>query len=438
MTVGERTSDYVFMERAFQDLAETKAEFPIKVEGAKTLPYTAVLMAAETGGRTLKLKLFRPLPPALASGAAFDMVFSALGKRYEGQISLVGRIGYLQYEFRWPRSLLASDRRMWKRYGFRPRENVFILAQYGEMPCHGLTGPVLNLSMGGLQFRVDRMVRLDDGLPVRPDVNRFSEGLAFSLLRIQGLAKTGCLEARGRMVRVESVDSSVHLALAFSGMADADRELLTRHLEGRERKGTSGFSGGTGSGRILRETDAEAEETIAAAPGEEAAADPEAEPAAPPGPAAAGAEALRRLDRRSARLLVVAPSGDERDQLVRQLQAWGFWRLDLEPDLFAAHARIKAEELPYRMLVLDLGPSLREGLEALGAVRHLEPLLRSFGELPVAFVLRQPDPVMELLGQPNRGVVALEAADAADVLGIMDRLLDLAADALQRPDSGPG
>jgi hypothetical protein len=411
MAAGERIHDPGFLEQAFQDLVNTGTEFPIRVEGAKTLPYTAVLLQSDPGGRTLLVKLFRPLPPALAAGAAFDLVFSALGKRYEGRFALLGREGYLRYEFQWPTALVSSDRRIWKRYPFRPREQVFVTAQDSEIPCHGITGPLTNLSQGGCLFRVDRMIRLDDGLPVPPRSSLFIEGRPLSFLRIHGLTRTTPLDARAQVVRALEEDSQVHLALSFHGLDDATRNLLERVLGARERKAASGAVALPGAHPDAHgDADPEPDEVAAGAPNLEAA----------------GAETLDRLRRRTTRVLVVAPEGAERAGLVQHLQANGFWRLDLEPDLFTAHARHKAEPLAHRLLVVDLEPSLREGLEAVGAVRHMETLLRSFGTLPVAFCTRAADPMLELLDKPNLGALATEATDAGASLRVLDRLLGLA------------
>ena len=417
MATGERTRDPEFLGQAFQDLVESQEEFSIKVEGAKTLPYTAVLVASAPGTRTLLVKVFRPFPPALAAGAWFDLVFSARGKRYEGRIALVGREGYLQYGFEWPASLLSSDRRVWKRYPFRPRENVFVTAQDNEVPCHGLTGALTNLSLGGFLFRVDRMVRLDDGLPVRPWGNAFAQGKVLSMVKIHGLAKSGILESRGLTVRVQEADSMVHLAVQFQGLGEASRLLLSTVLEARERKpGTTGsFTASLvrGDSGDLELAGAEATGPV---PGAEPAADLER----------AGAEPLRRLDRRAARILVVAAEGEDQAAIVSHLQASGFWRVEAAPELFAGHASIKAStDAPFRLLVVDLEPSRREGLEAVGAVRHLEPLLRVFGDLPVAFSTRQPDPMLELLDQPGRAAVAQEDPDPARCQRELDRLLSI-------------
>jgi hypothetical protein len=218
---------------------------------------------------------------------------------------------------------------------------------------------------------------------------------------------------------VQEADSQVQLAVAFQGLDDAGRDLLNRVLEARERKGT-------GSGAVTgpRPPRPDADRAEAAATEPEPESEPESGPESEPGPI--GVEVRRRLDRRTARLLVVAQPGEDQAAVLGHLQANGFWRIDPEPDLFAAHARLKAEPVPYRLLVVDLEASRREGLEAVGAVRHLEPLLRSFGDLPVAVTTRQPDPMLELLDKPNLGAVAREGAEPGSCLRILDGLIRIA------------
>ncbi|WP_306598874.1 PilZ domain-containing protein [Geothrix sp. 21YS21S-2] len=399
MSTGAQIREPALVAEALRDLMATEAEFPIKVEGTRTLPYTAVLLKVEAGSGDLVLKLLRPLPPALAEGAPFELVFATQGKRLEGRIRFVGREGYLQYRFQGPATLTASDRRLWKRYPFRPRENFYVAGQDSEVPGHGLTGPLLSLSMGGLAFRVDRMLRLDDGMPLPPHAVLFDRGMIFSLLRVSGFPKGEHLELRGQVVRVQQADSELQLGVQFMGMGEADKLLLSRFLELRDRQ--SGLS----SGGYRPE----------AGPLEVSA--PARAQAPPPAPAAPGLEALGALDRRCARLLLVGPPGEDRERLEANLRAAGYWRFEAAPDLFGAHGLWKeAGSAPVRLLLVDLEPSLAGGLEAVGAVRHLEPLLRSFGELPIAFVTRKADPMLDLLGNPAYRGLSLEGTGWGELL----------------------
>jgi len=402
--------------QAFSDLIASQEEFPIKVEGAKTTPYSAMLLASDPAEKVMLLKLFRPLPPALAVGAMFELIFSTQGKRYEGRIALRGREGYLQYGFQWPRSLLSSDRRVWKRYSFRPRENVCVTAQDNEVPCNGLTGALANLSQGGFLFRVDRMVRLEDGLPIKPWANLFPQGKVFSMVRIYGLTKSDVLEARGVMVRAQEGDGKLQLAVQFQGLGEADRLLLSMVLEGRERKPGRAGASASPQGREDR-----TDRPLPA--GEEE--HPEEPAPQKPMPEDEGNEPLRRLDRRTARILVLAEPGADQDAVFRHLQANGFWRLEAADPAAALEAFASAPGPPFRLLVVDLEPSFRAGMETIEAVRRLEPAMRAFGALPVAFVSGKADPMLDLLDKPGMGVVAREDPDGARCNRVLDRLLGI-------------
>jgi hypothetical protein len=426
MAAGAPTKDLAFIAQAMDELLASGEEFPIKVEGTKTLPYAAVLVRRDADTRQVVLKLMRPLPPALAEGALFEMVFATQDKRYEGRIVFLGREGYLQYRFHGPAALLASDRRLWKRYPIRPREDFHVAAQDSDIPCHGITGPLLNLSQGGLAFRVDRMLRLDDGMPVRPGAYLFDRGKSLSLLRVKGLPKGEVLETRGQVVRVMEINSELHLGIQFTGLGDGERLRLSRFLEGRERQSkqsSGGFS--APSDRIDWPSGASAKggtDEAAAPEAEEDGGAPVPEPLA--GPEVAGLDQLRLLDRWSLPLLLVSPPGQDRDQAARRLEAAGYGRFEFAPDLFEAHARWKdAAAAPIRLLMVDLEPSRAEGLESVGAVRHLEPLLRSFGAMPVAFVTRAPDPMLELMGRPGFGALAHEDGGGRGWADVLDGLL---------------
>jgi len=140
--------------------------------------------------------------------------------------------------------------------------------------------------------------------------------------------------------------------------------------------------------------------------------------------ALAGMEPLLRLDRRSAKLLLVAQDEQDRVAIIRLLQAAGFWRLEAAADLAEARAAWdQAVDIPFRLLLVDLEDSRREGLEPVGAVRRMEQLLGAFDGLPVAYLTQAPDPMLELLGQPGLSAVAWEGADPAQWTKVLDRLL---------------
>ena len=83
-------------------------------------------------------------------------------------------------------------------------------------------------------------LRVSTSMPIRPAGNTFAQGKVFSMVKVHGLAKSETLESRGLTVRVQEIDSKVHLAVQFQGLDDAGRALLATVLEAREHKGATG------------------------------------------------------------------------------------------------------------------------------------------------------------------------------------------------------
>jgi len=427
MATGKRFTDPAFIEATLAHLIERMQEFPIKVEGAKTLPYTAILQEADPLQRTLIVKLFRPLPVALKAGAWFDLMVATQELRFEGRISLLGQDGHLRYRFDWPVALMSSDRRLWKRYLFRPRENIQVTAQDCAIPSHGLTGPLTSLSQGGFSFRLDRMLRLEDGMPIRPQGNLFTVGEALSPVRIHNLTRKEPLEVRGQIMRIQEADSEIHLALQFNELNPEVSALLTRILAAREQQigtGSGGAGRGRGAERAPRPPGGGPGDPEDPAAGEAEDACEEEDLGAEPTQADAGLDQLRLLDRRTARVLLAAPEGEEQSSALHLLQAAGFWRVERVADLPAALETCARAVPPIRLLLVDLATG-KEGLEAVQAVRRLESQLDAFGALPLAYLTQAPDPLLELLGRPATGTVAREGMDPATWAAVLDRLLGL-------------
>ena len=161
------------MQDALRMLFEAESEFPIKVEGTSTLPYTSRIQGLDFANGQFTLRLARPLPHEMMGGALFRIVFAVEDQRFEGLITFIGREAYLQYRFQLPTHLIHADRRRHKRFPFRPRENAYVIAQDSGIPGMGLAGPLVNISQGGFALRVDRVLKLDDGMRLPPNTALF-------------------------------------------------------------------------------------------------------------------------------------------------------------------------------------------------------------------------------------------------------------------------
>ncbi len=386
---GTPLEDPAQIQQIMLDLIQLEVEFPIKVEGTHTLPYTARITHLDTKKGMLHLKLIRPLPHEMTAGALFEMVFSVGEQRFEAPTVFNGREAYLLYQFSLPAQMVPSDRRRHKRYPFRPREKAYVVVQDGTVPGHGLSGPLVNLSLGGLAFRVDRVMRLDDHLRVTPGPGFFERGKAFPMLKIRDLQKLPVFEARGILANAYERGGETIVGIQFGELGESELRELQAVLDLRDlvQRSTPGLPGDAPREASPR-TPAESKGPAARVP-----------PAGSQTP-----DALRQLGRRSTRLLLVMGPGPEREQLCSALGAQGFLRLETSDPFEQALADLRSDQsstLP--LVLLEPGPAAHTSLEALqllqqelGERKELQVVLLTQGEAaPDA-----PDPILPTLPWP--------------------------------------
>ena len=396
-----------------QNLADSEAEFLIRVEGTATLPYAAWVQSLHPAEGRMVLKLVRPLPHEMPAGALFRMVFTAGEQRFEGTLTLTGREAYLQYGFQSPAQLLLADRRRHPRHPFRPRENAYVILQDSGIPGLGVAGPLVNISMGGMAMRVDRVLRLDDGMRIPVSSALFERGKGFPRFRVQDLPRLPLLEGRAVAAHATERGTELLLGLSFPGL-EADQEAaLAQSLEFRDKmlRGGSGarIEGDAGPAKGGRAPDLAASTGVPEGAG--------VEPAAP-------VPVLALLRRRAARVVLVMAEGPVRRNLEDLLRDQGYRRLEAVADLdrlppLCEPAQRRA--LPALVLV-DLAMARSGDAEPLAAARTIEARLSQLGGRPTAILCEEVDPTLLLApaetgtrflpypaGDPGHWVAALDA-----------------------------
>ncbi len=300
-----------FIQEVLAGLQDRGEEFPIKVEGTATLPYTSVVHGRQKDHWILKLQ--RALPPELLKGALFHFVVTHGEQRFEGLIPFQGREAYLQYRFGLPKQMFLADRRRHKRFPFRPRENVFVTLTNGHLAA---SGPMASLSIGGLGFRIDRVVELDTHARLKVDTALFERGRAFDV-KVQDLAKAPFLELRGRIAGAYDLNGVVHLGLEFTGLSEVAQASLEAALRFREVVSK-------GAQSVLPEKEAKAP---ARSRGGAPSAPEEAEAPVPQPPSH-----LLRLKRRCVPLSLLMAEGPAREELWGSLRREGYFRIRLASD----------------------------------------------------------------------------------------------------------
>jgi hypothetical protein len=413
---GAPIEDPAAIREVLQALAEAETEFFIKVEGTATLPYAAWVQSLRLDEGRVVLKLVRPLPHEMPAGALFQMTFAAGEQRFEGTLALVGREAYLQYGFQSPSQLFLADRRRHKRYPFRPRENAYVTLQDAGIPGLAVAGPLVNIGMGGMALRVDRVLHLDDGMRVPVASALFERGKAFPRFRVQDLPRLPQLEGRALCAHATERGSELLLGVGFPGLDPDPATALAQSLQIREtmyRGGTASRpEGEPGAARAIR------------APGDPVPGGaPEAGPAGDD--AATEAMVLLRLRRRAARVVLVMAAGPARQNLEDLLRDQGYARLETAADLDQLPSRCdpgQRRALPALVLV-DLALARSGDAEPLAAARVIEGRLSALGERPAAILCEEVDPTLLLAPEARTRFLPYPAGDPGAWVAALDALI---------------
>jgi hypothetical protein len=387
-------------------LQRDETEFPIKVEGTHTLPYTARIQHLDSEKGMLHLKLIRTLPHEMAPGAPFEMLFAIGDQRFEAPMIFQGRESYLLYRFTIPALMRLADRRRNKRYSFRPREKAYVLSQDGGIPGHGLAGPLVNLSLGGLAFRVDRVMRLDDHMRITPGMGFFEKGKELPMLKIRDLPKLPLFETRGTIANVWERDGEVVLGVKFADLSDSEIRQILEVLEIREQMA---HASGTSPAMVASVAEAKTRTSHSEAP----------EPARRIHPAGGQTpDALTRLERRCTILTLAMEPSASREQVRKNLGEAGYLRLDLVDTLEQALNKLRVDPGgASRLLMLDtpLGTDT-----PLAGIRSLQRELGELRELPVALI--QQDGLAPETEDPLIRPIPWPVPDSSTWLGALDHL----------------
>jgi hypothetical protein len=356
----------------------------------------------------------------MLAGALFQITFAVENQRFEGIISLLGRDGYLQYGFQLPPSLFQADRRHHPRFPFRPRENAYVIAQDATVPGVGVAGPLVNISLDGMAMRLDRALRMDDGVRIPVSSALFERGKAVSRFRVQDLPLLHLLEGRGISAHVSERGSELILGMSFIGMSLEEETALGRCLDFRGKMYRGGQpprdEAGTGSPRPGRVRPA----------GQDDEPNPEStpEPTAPQAPMEV--TVLLRLQRRVARVVLVMAEGPVRQGIQAQLRRSGYHRLETVATLEQLRPLCdpgQRRALP-ALILADLALARSGDAEPLAAVRIIERQMAELGGPATVILCEEVDPTLLLAQEARTRFLPYPAAVGAPWVETLDALLD--------------
>jgi len=285
-----------------------------------------------------------------------------------------------------PEALALAERRKKPRARLNAREGATATALTGLFDGVGVSGPIENISEGGLRLRVERAMDAKTQRKMHLGPNLFTVGQALMLVKLSKLPKCPPIELSGTVAYLEADGGGLCVGIAF----EAGKEALLAPIRAlvASRAAAVPSSVPPKARRSQEEAPAAAEEgaiELAAprsaprrepepAPEPVRPAPPVAEPTPAPVPEAAPeapdrSQALLRVKKRARGVLLAMPEGPDRDRLAAFLAEEGYGRVLLAATLTEL---LEALEGPggIHLVLVDGGVAELKGLALASLLQH--------------------------------------------------------------------
>ncbi len=324
-------------------------------------------------------------PLMAEKGAQVTLLFVLDGLRIKAPTTLLEvKAGGAVVEL--PEGLALAERRKKPRARLNAREGATATALTGLFDGVGVSGPIENISEGGLRLRVERAMDAKTQRKMHLGPNLFTVGQALMLVKLSKLPKCPPLELSGTVAYLEADSGGLCVGIAFEAGKEAllapIRSLVASRAtaiptsvppKARRSQEEAPSAPDQSPIELAAPRSAPRREPDPPVPAPEPPA-PVAEPSAPP-PAAEPApetadrsQALLRVKKRARGVLLAMPEGPDRDRLAAFLAEEGYGRVLLAATLTEL---LEALEGPGVHLVLvDGGVAELKGLALASLLQH--------------------------------------------------------------------
>jgi CheY-like chemotaxis protein len=323
-------------------------------------------------------------PLLVDKGAEVSLLFVLDGLRIQAPTTLLEmKPGSATVEI--PERLALAERRKKPRARLNAREGATATALTGLFDGIGVSGPIENVSEGGLRIRVERAMDVKTQRKMHLGPNIFSVGQALMLVKLSKLPKCPPLELSGTVAYLEADGGGLCIGIAF----EAGKEALLAPVRSlvASRSTVIPTSIPPKARRSQEEPPPEPEggHIAPAAPRNIPRPEPEApappaptpavEPPVPPPAAEPTAEipdrsqALLRVKKRTRGVLLAMPEGPDRDRLAAFLAEEGYGRVPVAATLTEL---LEALEGPggVHLVLVDGGVAELKGLALASLLQH--------------------------------------------------------------------
>lgn len=225
-TLRDRDQILAYLEELFR----IRTVVATKVDEASEVTYSGKVDQVNDEKGTFTITLQNRPSQEPAPGTIIHMYFTIDGFRFRTTARFLNRGGYMQSEFAIPEAILHAERRsqLRVRFGSRNPARAVVLQELFE--GLGISGPIVNLSMGGINVRVDQVIDIRKDRRIKPRTELFAPGTPLALIRLQDLPMAPILECAGMIRHVDSRGEGIHLGIRLDSLGAFKIQALTRAI----------------------------------------------------------------------------------------------------------------------------------------------------------------------------------------------------------------
>lgn len=355
-----------------------------------------------------------------APGQRLRITFPLDKQRFFADLVYQGRGNYLEYRCQLPTAISHAERRDAVRVTMHAHDKFSLIALQGLFAGLGLSGTLVDLSMGGCSFLINRAIQIKNErrLPINEEM--LAQGTTFDLVRLPNLPQLPLVECGGTVRSVRTTDRGVIVGLRFEGLGAFEGGILGKFLSERVPGFVAGFPHKHRLRDLIDGDPPEAAEAPEAPPVQvEDSEDPNSDPELQE--ALSDQDRLNKLRKRGKRILLILADELDRIRLMAILHQDGY------RGLFEARSLVQALE-HHRRVPLDLVMVDQQvgHMNALKIVTVLRTQGLS-GTVPVVVLQRDYDfPLLQAVEAGNLSMLAERPLDfEADLKPAMEKMLGL-------------
>jgi len=211
-----------------EELCRLGSEVAMKLEEEAELAFAAQVTGVDEDSQKFTLRL-RNLPGRdLKPGVLVYFLFTLDGLRFRTQARFLARGGYMESEFALPEAILHGERRNQVRARFSAQEPAKAIALEAVSGGLGISGPIINLNMGGICLRVERLIDVRKGRRIQARSELFAAISSLAFIRLIDLPLIPNLVCSGTLRHVNARGDGLFLGIQLEGLGPQEIQELTQ------------------------------------------------------------------------------------------------------------------------------------------------------------------------------------------------------------------